>query len=63
MNNSLVDALEKAIDIRLHKPDIYAQLVLAVLEKQEGLNWLQNLGGMLSLVEQARPRRSLARPS
>jgi hypothetical protein len=47
------------VHLRLHQPDAYAGLVLAALEKQEGLSWYENLGGMTALIEEARMKRTI----
>jgi glycosyltransferase involved in cell wall biosynthesis len=54
MRDSLTAVLKRAVRVRLEQPQVYAALVRAALEKQEGLSWEVNLGGMLALMEQAR---------
>ena len=59
MRDSLRDILREAVLLRLDQPDAYANLVLAALEKQEGLSWHENLGGMIALIEEARIKRAI----
>ncbi len=59
MQKTLTNALQEAVKLRLKLPEKYANLVLAVLKKQESSNWYTNLGGMLALIEEARTRRKL----
>lgn len=63
MRDSLSELLRDATRLRLDEPDAYARLVLAALEKQESLNWHQNLGGMIALVEEARTKRTVSQAS
>lgn len=60
MKHSLTEVLKQAIDLRIEKHDEYAKLVLNVIDKQKDTNWLINLGGMKSLIEKSRLKRSLA---
>ncbi len=54
MAESLSETLRQAIDIRLNQPEQYARMVLGSLRQQSLRSWLVNLGGVLSLVEEAR---------
>jgi hypothetical protein len=56
MAESLSAVLREAIDIRLHQPQRYAQMVSGSIRQQSLRSWLINLGGMLSLVEAARSK-------
>ena len=60
MVQSLERALRRAVRLRVKEFDTYVQLVRGTLGRQMRQNWLLNLGGMLSLVEEARLRRPLA---
>jgi glycogen synthase len=60
IRDSLTAVLKQAVELRLKQPLVYAALVRAALNKQEGLSWEVNLGGMLALIEQARSARANA---
>jgi glycogen synthase len=60
MRDSLAAVLKRAVEVRLQEPLVYASMVRAALEKQDGWGWEVNLGGMLALVEQARRAYPLA---
>ena len=60
MCDSLAAVLREAVDFRFKQEDEYARMVLAALEKQEGLSWQVNLDGMLSLIKQARFTRNVS---
>lgn len=60
MRDSLSAVLREAVCLRKDRPDDYARLVLAAIEKQEGLSWHENLGGMIALIEEARIKREIA---
>ena len=60
MVSAFADALQTAVAIRRDRPHVYGRLVLGALQAQTGRDWLIQLGGILSLVEQARIRRPLA---
>lgn len=59
MVEALTPVLRQAVEVRLRDGEVYARLVLAVLERVELQRWHVNLGGMLSLVEEARTKRPL----
>jgi glycogen synthase len=60
MCDALTDTLLAAVEVRLNEPLQYAALVEAALGRQLDQSWLLNLGGMLSLIEQARSQRPAA---
>lgn len=62
MRDSLSEVLKEAVRLRNAEPDRYTDLVLAAIEKQESLNWHENLGGMIALVEEARIKRGIIAP-
>jgi glycogen synthase len=59
MVQSLELALRRAARLRVNRFDTYVGLVRGTLARQMRQNWLLNLGGMLSLVEEARLKRPL----
>ncbi|MGD8782698.1 MAG: glycogen/starch synthase [Ignavibacteria bacterium] len=60
MQRALTKVLKQSIELRINKPKEYANLVMNVIEKQKDTSWLINLGGMQSLIEEARIKRILA---
>jgi hypothetical protein len=59
MVSSFAEVLINAVSIRRDRPDAYARIVRGALHAQIGREWLITLGGVLSLVEEARLRRPL----
>ena len=56
MTAALSETLRFATRLRIEQPGIYASMVMAAIRQQSIRSWLINFGGMLSLVEAARPR-------
>ena len=63
MKDALSKVLRQAVQLRRHKPESYARLVCAALQKQGESSWLVNLGGMVALIEEARIRREISSPA
>lgn len=54
---SLSNTLRRAIDIRRHHEDVYANLVRGALLQQKAWSWKENFAMQLALVRDARNRR------
>lgn len=59
MVKALSATLMRAIHVWQNDKETYAKLVLNCLEKQGKQSWFTNMGGMLSLIEEARIKRPL----
>jgi len=59
MAGALTESLRQAVEIRRNQPLVYGRLVLGALEEQLRRSWQVNLGGMLSLMDEARGKRAL----
>jgi glycogen synthase len=59
MSASLTETLRQAVELRTQKPEKYAELVLAAIEKQLNTSWDSNLKSLLKLIKQARLKRPL----